>query len=262
MILLALLASTAWFGFATYRDYSILMLDAVGEANLESAKHAEFETRIQKAEQGPDDDMPDTDIHIPGILQEEVDLLRGNRSNWKIDQHGLWLTANGIAFIVLLLTTGFGLAHQMGDFLRFDMGRKIDFVGDHTDDQELFEHAEYLILKGDHVKGIEFLRKVVRMNPDHVEAQLRIANIYDKKLENYELAAGGYEAALKLDFNPERWSWVAVRLCNIYTGKLGDTNRAIKIMRDLVDKHPKTGGAHKVVKRLTQLDVHLAIRRV
>jgi hypothetical protein len=257
IIVLLFLGSTVWFGFATYRDYSVLMMDAVEGDEPESKKKAAMETRAQMAVTGRDDESERSQpMDVPGIMDEEEELLRGIRSNNKVNTHYVRLIGNGIAFAVLLVVTGFGVAHQMGDFLRFDMGQKIDYVEEVTDDRELYEKAEYLILKGKHIDSVELLRKVLELDPNHFEAQLRIAEVYDKTLENYEFAAPEYEAALKHNFNPERWSWAAVRLCNIYSGKLGDPNRAIRLMRDLVEKHPGTGGAMKVGKRLAMVDAH------
>lgn len=263
IIVLAFFGATIWFGFATYRDYSMLMMDAVEGEEIESKKKAEMETRTQKAIEGKDESAPKEDegMDIPGVLDEEEELLRGIRANKKVNKHYVRLIGNGIAFAVLLVVTGFGFAHQIGDVLRFDFGKKIQYVDEVTDDRELYEKGEYLLMKGKYLEGIELLRKVLEMDPDHFEAQLSIAETYDKKLENYQVAAEEYEAALKHHFHPERWSWVVVRLCNIYSGKLGDTNSAVRHMRILVDKHPNTGGAMKVAKRLAMVDAHRASRR-
>jgi len=260
-IVLLFLGSTVWFGYATYRDYSMLMLDAVGEDEPESRKKAEAETRAQKAVQGKDESEEDNVISLPGALDEEEELLRGIRQNRKVNRHYIRVIGNGIAFAVLLVVSGFGFAHHAGDFLRFDLGQKVETVEEITSERELYEKAEYLVLKGKHLEAIELLRKVLEMDPNHFEAQLRIAEIYDRNLENYQVAVGEYELALKHDFNPERWSWAAVRLCNLYSGKMGDTNRAIRLMREIADKYPHTGGAAKVRKRLAMVDAHLAARK-
>lgn len=260
-IVLLFFGSTVWFGYATYRDYSMLMLDAVETEEPESKKKAEMETRAQKAVQGKGESEEDSGIDIPGVMDEEEELLRGIRQNQTVNRHYVRVIGNGIAFAVLLVISGFGFAHHAGDFLRFDLGKKIETVEEITDDRELYEKAEYMVLKGKHLEGIELLRKVLELDPNHFEAQLRIAEIYDKNLENYQVAVGEYELALKHEFNPERWSWAAVRLCNLYSGKMGDTNRAVRLMRELVEKHPHTGGAAKVRKRLAMVDAHISARR-
>lgn len=261
LIVLLLFGSTGWFGYATYRDYSMLMMDAVETDEPESKKKAAAETRAQKAVTGQDDTEEESGLSIPGALDEEEELLRGIRQNRNVNRHYVRVIGNGIAFAVLFVITGFGFAHHAGDFLRFDLGQKIDTVEEVSDDRELFEKAEYMVLKGKHLDAIELLRRVLELDPNHFEAQLRIAEIYDKNLENYQVAIGEYEAAIKHEFDPERWSWAAVRLCNLYSGKMGDTNRAIRLMRELADKHPHSGGAAKVQKRLAMIDAHLASRK-
>lgn len=260
LLVLLLFGSTIWFGFATYHDYSVLMYDAVENAGEAQTKEMlEMETRTQKAvsDQAPDEFRVDDG----NVLAEEEEALRTIRNNKTVSRHYVRLIGNGIAFAVLLTITGFGFAHQAGDFLRFDLGKKIDYVDDVTTTDEMYEKAEYQIMKGKHVAGIELLRKVLADDPNHFEAQLRIAEVYDKELNNFEAAATEYIAALKHEFHPERWSWAAVRLCNIYSGKLNDSNSAIRTMRLLVQKHPHTGGAAKVKKRLDMIDAHMGKRR-
>lgn len=260
ILVLAFFGATIWFGFATYRDYSMLMMDSVEGEEIESKEKAAMETRVQKAVEAQDESEDDGGI-VDLFDEDEEELLRGVRQNKQVSKHYVRLLGNGIAFAVLLVITGFGFAHQIGDVLRFDFGKKIQYVDEVTDDRELYEKGEYLLMKGKHLEGIELLRKVLEMDPNHFEAQISIAETYDKKLENYQVAAEEYEAALKHEFHPERWSWIVVRLCNIYSGKLGDTNSAIRHMRILVDKHPNTGGAMKVAKRLAMVDAHRAGRR-
>lgn len=260
-LVLLFFGSTIWFGFATYRDYSMLMYEAVEEkADAESPEMLEMEARTQKAVK----EAPEPDISLVdegNVLAEEEEMLRTIRKNKSVSRHYVRLIGNGVVFAILFVITGFSFAHQAGDFLRFDLGKKIDYVDEVTSDAELYEKAEYQILKGKHVAGIELLRTVLANDPNHFEAQLRIAEVYDKNLENYEVAATEYVAALKHEFHPERWSWAAVRLCNIYSGKLGDSNSAIRVMRQLVDKHPLSGGAAKVKKRLDMIDAHMGRRR-
>ena len=259
-LVLLFFGSTIWFGFATYRDYSMLMYDAVEEeTDLQSKDMLEMETRTQKAVSDQAED--ESRVDDGNVLAEEEETLRTIRKNKSVSRHYIRLIGNGVAFAVLFTITGFGFAHQAGDFLRFDLGKKIDYVDEVSSTDEMYEKAEYQILKGKHVAGIELLRKVLVNDPDHFEAQLRIAEVYDKDLNNFEAAANEYSLALKHEFHPERWSWAAVRLCNIYSGKLKDSNSAIRMMRQLVEKHPHTGGAAKVRKRLDMIDAHMGKRR-
>lgn len=253
LLILLFFGSTGWFGYATYRDYSMLMMDAVDGDETETRKQAEMETRTQKAVMGAAADEEEA-LALPGVVTEEEDLLRGVRNNRRVSRHYIRLIGNGIAFAVLFVITGFFFAHQAGDILRFDLGKKIQYVDEITSDEERYEKAEYFILKGSYREGVDLLKQVVENDPHHFEARLRIAEVLDKNLEAYDEAAIAYEAALKLDFHPERWSWTAVRLCNIYSGKLGQGNRALKLMRKIADDHPQTAGAAKVRKRLAMVD--------
>jgi tetratricopeptide (TPR) repeat protein len=252
-IILFFFGGTVWFGYATYRDYSMLMLDAVDDEEVESRARAEMETRTQKAfTNAPSEEMET--LAVPGLLSEEEELLRGVRANRKVSRHYVRLIGNGVAFAILLVITGFFFAHQAGDILRFDLGRKIQYVDEITSDQERYEKAEYLILKGSHREAVGMLEQIVKNDPVHYEAQLRMAEVLDKELGDYPAAAPAYEAALKLKFHPERWAWTAVRLCNLYSGKLGQSNRALKLMQRVVDEHPQTAAAAKVRKRLDMVN--------
>lgn len=253
LLILLFFGSTGWFGYATYRDYSMLMMDAVEGEEVESRAKAAMETRTQKALTNAPPEA-DSGIALPGMLSEEEELLRGIRANRKVSHHYVRLIGNGIAFAVLFVITGFFFAHQMGDILRFDLGRKIQYVDDVSSDQERYEKAEYLILKGSHRDAVKLLEQIIANDADHFEARLRLAEVLDKNLEAYEEAAPAYEAALKLKFHPERWAWAAVRLCNIYSGKLGQGNRALKMMRRVAEEHPHTAAAAKVKKRLAMVD--------
>jgi hypothetical protein len=253
LIILLFFGSTAWFGYATYRDYSMLMLDAVEGEEIESREKAEMETRTQKALTNSPPEQ-DNAIALPGMLSEEEELLRGVRANRKVSRHYVRLIGNGIAFAVLFVISGFFFAHQAGDFLRFDLGRKVQYVDEVTSDQERYEKAEYLILKGSHREAVAMLKEIVDNDSEHFEARLRMAEVLDKELGDFEAAAPAYEAALKLKFNPERWAWTAVRLCNLYSGKLDQSNRALKLMRRIADEHPQTAAAAKVRKRLDMVE--------
>lgn len=253
LLILLFFSSTGWFGYATYRDYSMLMMDAMEGNEVESRKKAEMETRSQKA---ITNSVPagDVGIALPGMLAEEEELLRGIRNNRKVSRHYVRLIGNGIAFALFLVISGFFFAHQAGDILRFDLGKKIQYVDEITSDEERYEKAEYLILKGNLREAVGLLEQVVANDPEHFEARLRMAEVLDKDLKDHEAAAPAYEAALKLAFHPERWAWAAVRLCNIYSGSLGQSSRALKLMRRIVDDHPQTAAAAKVKKRLAMVD--------
>lgn len=249
---LALFAGGLWFGYATFRDYSLLMIEAVDEdAPAERRERAVIETKSQKAARAGD--TADQSGGLERIVGEEEEF-RGLRANRKITRHYLHLLGNGIGFALCLTVLGFVLAHDLGDVLRFGFGKEIQYVDDASARRESYERAEYLILKGKNLEAVELLRQIVRGDPKNWHAQLRIAEVYDKELKNWPVAADEYEATLQMEMPPEKWGWTAIRVCNLYTGKLGETHRALTILRQLAKDLPQTQAGQKAVKRLAMVD--------
>ncbi|MGV3757882.1 MAG: tetratricopeptide repeat protein, partial [Verrucomicrobiota bacterium] len=104
------------------------------------------------------------------------------------------------------------------------------------------------------LEGIRLLRLYVEQNPREQHAALRIAEIYEKDLGNYLAAALELEEILKSRLRPDRWGWTAIRLCNLYTGKLKQGDKAIALLRRLVEEHPTTQAAEKARKRLAMME--------
>jgi len=118
----------------------------------------------------------------------------------------------------------------------------------------LYEQADHACNSGDYLEGIRLLRLYVAQNPREQHAALRIAEIYEKDLRNYLAAALELEEILKSRLRPDRWGWTAIRLCNIYSGKLNQTDKAIDLLNRLVKEHPKTQAAEKARKRLAMFE--------
>src|SRR5204862_8000866 len=83
---------------------------------------------------------------------------------------------------------------------------------------------------------------------------LRIAEIYEKDLQNYLAAALEYEEVLKQKLPPERWGWAAVHLCNLYTSKLNQSDKGIFLLQRIATEYGETAAADKARKRLAQLE--------
>jgi TolA-binding protein len=47
---------------------------------------------------------------------------------------------------------------------------------------------------------------------------------------------------------------MAVHLANLYSGRLDQPEKAISLLRDLVDRYPETAAAAKAAKRLEMID--------
>ncbi len=118
----------------------------------------------------------------------------------------------------------------------------------------LYEQADHACNAGDYLEGIRLLRLYVEQNPREQHAALRIAEIYEKELGNYLAAALELEEILKSRLRPDRWGWTAIRLCNLYTGKLKQSDKAVALLRRLVEEYPTTQAAEKARKRLAMME--------
>ncbi len=118
----------------------------------------------------------------------------------------------------------------------------------------LYEQADEAWNGGDHLEAIRLLRLYVQQNPREQHACLRIAEIYEKDLGNYLAAAMELEEILQSRLRPDRWGWTAIRLCNLYSGKLNQPDKAVALLNRLVEKYPATQAAEKARKRLTMME--------
>jgi tetratricopeptide (TPR) repeat protein len=254
LIYLSLLVGTMWFGYSTYRDYSLLMIDGVGGAEVETVKYAEMETRTQTAvvaeEENPEEDGG---LDLSNMLDDEENY-RAVRINNKVSRHYVRLIGNTVAFGFLLTVVGFLFAQNIGDVLRFRMNQKIQYVDEYSEKNEDAERGIYLLRKGKHQQALEILRKIVQADPEAWEAQLAIAEHYDKTKENWTQAASDYEDLLQMEMPAEKWGWTAIRLCNIYTGKLDEIGRALLILKRLSIELPETAAGAKAQKRLAMVE--------
>jgi len=117
-----------------------------------------------------------------------------------------------------------------------------------------YEKAEEEWAKGNFLDAIQLLRDYLKLNPREQHVALRIAEIYEKDLQNFLAAALEYEEVLKQKLPPERWGWAAVHLCNLYSSKLNQSDKAIILLRRIVTEYGETAAAEKARKRLTQLE--------
>jgi len=165
--------------------------------------------------------------------------------------HNLGAWGAGLVISVVLL--GLLLAHQASQYLGT---RAVNAL--YNDDLEGiasadYERAEQEWAKGNHLEAIQLLREYLKANPREQHVALRIAEIYEKDLENPLAAALEYEEVLQLKLPPERWGWAAIHLCNLYTGKLNQLDKAVALLRRITAEHGQTAAADKARKRLDQL---------
>lgn len=113
-----------------------------------------------------------------------------------------------------------------------------------------YEMADEAWRNGKYLDAIRLLREYLQHHPREIHALVRIAEIYDKDLKNYPAAALEYEKVLEYTINPERWGWIAIRLVNIYTGELGETEKGVALLRRIVSEYGQTKAAEKARARL------------
>jgi tetratricopeptide (TPR) repeat protein len=104
-----------------------------------------------------------------------------------------------------------------------------------------YEKAEEEWAKGNFLDAIQLLRDYLKLNSREQHVALRIAEIYEKDLQNYLAAALEYEEVLKQKLPPERWGWAAVHLCNLYSSKLNQPEKAIILLQRIVAEYGAPG---------------------
>lgn len=117
-----------------------------------------------------------------------------------------------------------------------------------------YERADAAWSNGDHLGAIQMFRDYLKKNPREIHAALRIAEIYEKDLKNPLAAALELEEVLKHKLHPERWGWTAIRLANLYSGRLKNLKRAVELLREVESRYPDTKAAEKARGRLAQMD--------
>ncbi len=184
-----------------------------------------------------------TNVKVPDYQKKAVPV--------RTDYHlGAW----GAAMVLSLVGLGLMIAHDASGFFG---SRALKFL--YNDEGEGiaspdYEKAEEEWAKGNFLDAIQLMREYLKQNPREQHVALRIAEIYEKDLENFLAAALEYEEVLRQKLPVERWGWAAIHLCNLYTSKLNQTDKAIALLQRIVNDYGETAAAEKARKRLTQLE--------
>lgn len=158
-----------------------------------------------------------------------------------------------------LIATAFLIAR---DVAVFSAEKAVEYVYNmegETTKSESYEVAEQACAEGRYLDAIELMKAYFAANPRDVFAARRVAEIYEKDLENYSAAAMEYEEILRLPLPAVRWSWMAIHLCNIYTGKLNNQERALELLQQIVMEHSQTPAGKKARERLEMLGYEIEI---
>jgi len=113
-----------------------------------------------------------------------------------------------------------------------------------------YEKAEEEWAKGNHLDAIGLMRDYLKKNPNEQHVALRIAEIYEKDMGNFLAAALELEEVLAKKLPREKWGWTAIRLSNLYSGRLNQPDKAMAILQRIVKEYADTGAAKKARQRL------------
>jgi tetratricopeptide (TPR) repeat protein len=159
----------------------------------------------------------------------------------------------GAGLVLSLLGFGGMAAFEVAQFLGTRAGRAYyDDTQEGPADPD-YEVAEEEWRKGNFIEAIRLLREYLAVNPRELHVALRIAEIYEKDLQSPIAAALEYEEVLKQPLPPERWGWAAIHLCNLYTGRLNQPDKAIELLKRIDRDYGTTAAAEKARARLDQL---------
>jgi TolA-binding protein len=165
-------------------------------------------------------------------------------------------------FIGLVILSGLGLGTLAAyDISQFMGNRALKVI--YNDNLEGmkdpdYDEAEAEWTNGNHLEAIRMMREYLKKNPREQHAALRIAEIYEKDLNNYLAAALEYEEVLTKKLAPERWGWAAIHLCNLYF-KLDKEDKAVALLKRIDTEYGQTAAAEKARKRLEQMNIPTSV---
>jgi len=204
------------FGYFTYTSYSRLM-DTSADAS------------------------PTTSLDLPSVERKP-----GTKG------YARFLTFGSLFFVSIL-----GLGLLVGTDVSHLLGSKVVKVLYNDEGEGLkspdYDHAEQTWADGNYLEAITLMRDYLKKNPREQHVAIRIAEIYEKDLNNNLAAALEYEDVLTQKLPAERWGWSAIHLCNLYF-RLGQPEKAISLLRRIDAEYPKTAAAQKARKRLELID--------
>ena len=156
--------------------------------------------------------------------------------------------------LVSLLTFAFLAARDVGQLTGNRVAKGFYDKSARSEKADLYEEAEQLWADGAFVECIDKLREYNSLYPGEYHAHKRIAEVYENDLASYRAAAMEYEEILQMDLQSKRWGWAAIHLCNLYSGKLGETEKALELLRRVAEECADTTPGEKARDRLAKID--------
>ena len=156
--------------------------------------------------------------------------------------------------LVSLLTFAFLVARDVGHLAGNRAAKSYYDKSARTEKADLYEEAEQLWADGAYIECIDKLREYTAKYPGEYHAHKRIAEVYETDLASYRAAAMEYEEILQMNLQPKRWGWAAIHLCNLYSGKLGETEKALELLRRVAEECPDTPPGEKARDRLAKIE--------
>ena len=259
-----LLFLVAWFGRGFYTSYTTVTRDAAEAATNESPAVVTNNPIAATNTTAPDASTniaASTNIVATATNQETKPPVTNAPSaptnivakapTPAVPHHAMQGTMIGYlaAFVGAIIGLGLLIAHDVTQYAgNVAVDVLFDDRGEGLRDPE-YERAEQTWANGKHLDAIQQMRDFLKKHPREQYAALRIAEIYEKDLNNFLAAALEYEEVLKQKLPPERWGWAAVHLCNLYS-KLGKQDKTRALLQRIVDEYPKTAAAKKARDRL------------
>ncbi|MGP8198852.1 MAG: tetratricopeptide repeat protein [Limisphaerales bacterium] len=208
-------------------------------------------TASESSTNPPDQNGPDTSNATAAAPPVPTNVPAATTAATSPPEHGRQGAMIGYlaALIGTLVGLGIMIAHDVTQFLgNYAVDALLDVGGEGERDPD-YEKAEQAWAKGKHMDAINLLREFLEKKPRAQYAALRIAEIYEKDLNNPVAASLEYEEILKQKLPDERWGWAAVHLCNLYS-KLNQQDKARDLLKRIADEYPNTAAAKKARSHL------------
>lgn len=252
----ALVAACYWCGFSAYGDYSLLMSDDGDDLARRSRTRSAATTSAPP--KGSTTNAPDVTLTAtnssaanPAAAKELAALRQGRRAGGNY----IRILFSTLGFGASITVLGFVAAQDFGRVLKFRFGKAVTYVDAKSERNDQFDRAQILAAKGKHAAALKLLQEILARHPQHARSLLLGAEIHDKEMGDHAAAALHYERLLRLKLPAEQWGWTAIRLANIYSGKLGQPDAALDLMKRLATQHPDTPAGAKAIKRLAKISV-------